>query len=98
MPASAAAAGGISTNRMCRYGKKKTEPTWSTKTGRLPFSVRRFVQRRPTSRAFGQLEQVGDHRLLVVEVQDSVADHAAMVPVAPRGTAVTRWSRLGVPD
>ena len=48
-PVSAAAAGGISTNRMCRYGKKKTEAIASTKTGRLPFIIRRFVQRRPTS-------------------------------------------------
>ena len=40
---------GISTNRMCRYGKKKIDPLSSTKTGRLPFIWRRFVQRRPTS-------------------------------------------------
>ena len=42
-------AGGISTNRMWRYGKKKIDLMSSTKTGRLPFIIRRFVQRRPTS-------------------------------------------------
>src|SRR4051794_5375523 len=47
--APAIAAGGISTNRMWRDGKKKMDFTSSTKTGRLPLSCRRFVQRRPTS-------------------------------------------------
>ena len=41
--------GGISTNRMWRYGKKKIDFMSSTKTGRLPFIIRRFVQRSPTS-------------------------------------------------
>ena len=43
------APGGISTNRMWRYGKKKIDLISSTKTGRLPFIIRRFVQRSPTS-------------------------------------------------
>ena len=50
-PFSASDAGGISTKRMCSYEKKKTEYWSSTKTGRLPSSVRRFVQRRPRSLA-----------------------------------------------
>ena len=45
--------GRISTNRMWRYGKKKIDSIRSTKTGRLPSIIRRFVQRRPWSRAFG---------------------------------------------
>src|SRR5918993_502402 len=44
-----AAPGGISTNRMWRYGKKKIDLISSTKTGRLPFIIRRLVQRNPTS-------------------------------------------------
>ena len=78
------APGGISTNRMCRYGKKKIEATSSTKTGRLPFIWRRFVQRTPTSPGVGRLEQVGEQRLLVVEVQDDVPDHDLMVARAGR--------------
>ena len=45
----ATAPGGISMNRMLRYGKKNTEAESSTKTGRFMFSVRRLVQRSPTS-------------------------------------------------
>ncbi len=52
----------------------------STKTGRLPFIVRRFVQRSPTSDGRGQLEQVGQHRLLVVEMEHGVPDHGRIVP------------------
>ena len=53
----------------------------STKTGRLPFICRRLVQRRPEWVGVGQLEQVGEQRLLVVEVQDGVADHRRILPV-----------------
>src|SRR5688572_31407004 len=35
-----------------------------------------------------QLEQVDDHRLLVVEVQDDVSDHGPMVG---RGNALLEW-------
>ena len=66
---------GISTNRRWRYGKKKIELTSSMNTGRFPSSVRRFVQRSPTSPAVGRLEQVGEHRLLVHDVEHGVTDH-----------------------
>ena len=69
----------------------------STKTGRLPSIMRRFVQRSPTSPGDGQLEQVGQQRLLVVDVEDDVADHAphrGRRGAAPR--SARRWSGLGV--
>ena len=60
-------------------GRRTRRSMSSMKTGRLPSSVRMFVQRRPRSTAVGQLEQVDEDRLLVVEVEDGIADHGRMV-------------------
>ena len=77
------------------------------KTGRLPSIVRRFVQSRPTSPALGHLEQVGEQRLLVVEVEDGVADHVRIVaravavrsdPMVPLGVVEVDDERTRPPD
>ena len=67
--------------RMCSSAKKKIDMLSSANTGRLPSSVRRFVQRSVRSDAVGMLEQVRDERLLVVEVDDDVLDHPVILAV-----------------
>ena len=74
--------------RTWRYGKKKTDFRSSTKTGRLPSSVRRFVQRTADVAGVGSSNRSASERLLVVEVQDGVADHGRIVR---RGRRARDW-------
>ena len=79
----AIAPGGISTNRMWRYGKKKID--FDVVDEDRPLAVHHpQVRAAQADVARGRrLVQVGEQRLLVVEMQDDVADHARMV--AARG-------------
>ena len=70
-------------NRMLRYGKKKTEFWSSTKTGRLPFIRRMFVQRSVDVARRRHLEQVREQRLLAVDVEHDVLDHGPILGRRP---------------
>ena len=90
------AAGGISTNRMWRYGKKKIEAMSSMKTGRLPFIMRRFVQRRPTSPGAGGSNRSASSGCSLVEVEDALRITGRWWPGASARLSARRWSRSGV--
>ena len=62
--------------------------------GRLPSGVRRLVHTRPASDAEGRAEQVRHQRLLVVDVDDDVADHGPIV-LDPGPPSPPRWSHPG---
>ena len=76
-------------------GRRRSTLMSSTKTGRLPFIIAQVRAAQPDVARRGRLEQVGQQRLLVVEVQDDVADHAPIVARRRAASSARRWSGQG---
>ena len=87
------AAGGISTNRDAVVREEEHRgPCRRRRSGACRRACAGSCSAAPTSARRRQLEQVGEQRLLVVDVQDGVADHAPHRARGRSAPGMARWS------